>query len=109
MPKVKRWRPADDFQDYMEVLEEVYGVYVHFRFDPKGTSSPATQRLVLYAYWKDDQAAPAGPIAHGDYEVALYPDEKVTKTLIRAVIVFTYELLEAKMAALVPRDFRRSG
>lgn len=106
MPRTKRWKATDDFQQYVLVLEELYGIYVQFTFDPKGTNAPSTQRLVVRAFWKEDATGIHGLAASGDYEIAMYPDEKMVKTLIHALIRFTYDVLEAKLSALVPSDFR---
>ena len=104
----KNFSAGRDYEQYLHDLEEVYGVDIHFRFDPKASSVPGVQKMIIAGCWKTNEPWDDSPDMYGEYEVAMWPKERLNSTMMRALVEFTYEVMEAYCQAIPDPTLRRN-
>lgn len=108
MAKAKRTTNRENWQQYIKDLEDVYELSVHVVFDPKGGDKVGYQTMKLYGYPLDDPDPTKGPTIFGTYQVAMWPQARVEKTIVRALIEFTYQCVELAVNSIPPQSLARN-
>lgn len=107
MAKTKRNTNRENWQEYIRDLEDVYQLSIHVVFDPKGSKKVGYQTMKLYGYPLDDPDPTKGPTIYGTYEVAQWPQARLEKTIVRALIEFTYQCVELAVQSIPPHAVAR--
>lgn len=102
MTKTKRNTNRENWQTYIRDLEDVYQMSVHVTFDPKAGQKVGYQLMKLYGYPLDDPDPTKGPTVYGQYQVAMWPQARLEKTIVRALIEFTYLCVELAVESIPP-------
>lgn len=105
MPNRKRhFTKPQDVHQYINDLEDVYGMEVEVGIEPiAGAEGTHPGVVKLRSIWRGDTWSD-GPLCEYSQVIALKPQDKYVKTMLNALIEFTYQCVEAHLCALEQRN-----